>query len=79
MAKVDLVTGFLGAGKTTLIQRYAAWLRDGGVRFAIIENEYAASGVDSMVLAGQFDGVHELAGGCICCTLKPSSKWPGKG
>lgn len=70
MTKVDLVTGFLGAGKTTLIARYGDWLNQKGVRFAVIENEFGAAGVDTAILSERFGNVQELAGGCICCTLK---------
>ena len=48
--KIDLITGFLGAGKTTLIRRYTALLRAGGVSCAVIENEFGAAGVDAAVL-----------------------------
>jgi G3E family GTPase len=70
MAKVDLITGFLGAGKTTYIARYAAYLRAGGQRFAVIENEFGAAGVDAALLREDGVDVEELAGGCICCALK---------
>jgi len=70
MAKVDLITGFLGAGKTTYIARYAAYLRAAGQRFAVIENEFGAAGVDAALLREDGVDVEELAGGCICCALK---------
>ena len=70
MTKIDLVTGFLGAGKTTFIARYGAWLEQQGVRFAVVENEFGAAGVDRVLLSERFGNVRELAGGCICCTLK---------
>ena len=70
MANIDLITGFLGAGKTTFIRKYAAYLDSIGVSYAVIENEYGTNGVDSRIL--QADGIttDELFGGCICCTLK---------
>lgn len=70
ITKVDLVTGFLGAGKTTFLARYGDWLNRQGVRFAVIENEFGAAGVDRAVLSQRFGNVGELSGGCICCTLK---------
>lgn len=70
MVSIDLVTGFLGAGKTTFIDRYCRWLQQQGVRFAVVENEFGAAGVDTAILSDRFDNVLELAGGCICCTLK---------
>lgn len=70
MVSIDLVTGFLGAGKTTFISRYGQWLERQGKRFAVVENEFGAAGVDSAFLSEQFGNVRELSGGCICCTLK---------
>ena len=70
MTKVDLVTGFLGAGKTTFLARYGDWLTRRDVRFAVIENEFGAAGVDRAILSERFGNVGELSGGCICCTLK---------
>ena len=70
MVNIDLITGFLGAGKTTFIKKYAEYLRFKGESFAVIENEYGTKGIDSRILAAE--GIHadELFGGCICCTLK---------
>lgn len=68
--KIDLITGFLGAGKTTLIRRYTALLRAGGVSCAVIENEFGAAGVDAAVLERDGVRVRELSGGCVCCTQK---------
>ena len=50
MIKIDLITGFLGAGKTTLIRRYARWLMDQGQKIGILENDYGAVNVDRMLL-----------------------------
>ena len=70
MANIDLITGFLGAGKTTFIRKYAGYLNSIGETYMVIENEYGSKGIDSMIL--QADGIttDELFGGCICCTLK---------
>lgn len=70
MTRLDVVTGFLGAGKTTFLCRYTAWLRRSGVRFCVIENEFGAAGVDGAVLEAQGAQVREISGGCVCCTLK---------
>ncbi|MGN0251354.1 MAG: CobW family GTP-binding protein [Oliverpabstia sp.] len=70
ITRVDLFTGFLGAGKTTLIQKYGACLSEKGIRFAVIENEYGKAGVDTAILQQKGMKTKELAGGCICCTLK---------
>ncbi len=48
--QIDLVTGFLGAGKTTFIRNYAQYLIEKGKRIAIVENDYGAINVDRMLL-----------------------------
>lgn len=70
ITRVDLVTGFLGAGKTTFLKKYGRWLDRQGIRFAVIENEFGAAGIDRTILNAEFGNVGELSGGCICCTLK---------
>lgn len=50
MTKIDLITGMLGAGKTTFIRRYAKYLMDTGCRIAILENDFGAVNVDMMLL-----------------------------
>ena len=45
MVKVDLITGFLGSGKTTFIKKYAQYLIDQGYRIGIIENDFGAVNV----------------------------------
>lgn len=70
MTKLDVITGFLGAGKTTLIQAYLPWLTRQGLRSCVIENEYGAAGVDGAVLKAISTDVREISGGCVCCTMK---------
>lgn len=72
MTEIDLVTGFLGAGKTTFIKKYGDYLRRKNIKFAVVENEFGAPGVDSALLEREFGNVAEISGGCICCTLKTS-------
>ena len=68
-----VVTGFLGAGKTTLIRNLLATAN--GKRIALIINEFGDLGVDGDVLAGcgdetcSEDDIVELTNGCICCTV----------
>ena len=50
MVQVDLITGFLGSGKTTFIKKYAQYLIDQGLNIAILENDFGAINVDMMVL-----------------------------
>jgi cobalamin biosynthesis protein CobW len=70
---VTIVTGFLGAGKTTLIRHLLA--NAGGRRLALIINEFGDVGVDGDLLQGCADSacpreaIIELANGCICCTV----------
>jgi cobalamin biosynthesis protein CobW len=70
---VTVVTGFLGAGKTTLIRRLME--RPEGRRLAIIVNEFGDVGVDGDILKGcavpdcPEDAIVELANGCLCCTV----------
>ncbi len=67
--KIDIMAGFLGAGKTTLINLFLqnAYL---GERLALLENEFGEIGIDGDVLSGHNLVVKELANGCICCTLQ---------
>jgi cobalamin biosynthesis protein CobW len=68
-----IITGFLGAGKTTLIQNLIA--KAGGRRIALIVNEFGDLGFDGEQIAGcgiegcADDDVIELTNGCICCTV----------
>ncbi|MDR0452851.1 MAG: GTP-binding protein [Treponema sp.] len=67
--KLDIVAGFLGAGKTTLINKLLreAWQ---GEKTAVLENEFGEIGVDGDLLKGHGLTVKEITNGCICCTLK---------
>lgn len=49
MVQVDLITGFLGAGKTTFLRRYAAYLTAQGHHVCILENDFGAVNVDAML------------------------------
>lgn len=51
MIKVDLITGFLGSGKTTFLKKYAEYLVRSGERVGILENDYGAVNVDMMLLS----------------------------
>ena len=50
MVKIDLITGFLGSGKTTFIRQYAQWLIKKGYNIGILENDFGAVNVDMMLL-----------------------------
>lgn len=66
--KLDIISGFLGAGKTTLIKKLLeeAFV---GQKIAIIENEYGTVGVDGALLKGYDIQITELYAGCICCSI----------
>src|ERR1700754_2593009 len=65
---VLLVTGFLGAGKTTVVNHLLAHAE--GRRIAAVVNDFGAINIDAELIAGASDGVVSLANGCICCTLE---------
>jgi len=66
---VTVITGFLGSGKTTLINRILGEAH--GRRFAVIENEYGAVDVDSELLVkDRGEIVVQLTNGCVCCTVR---------
>lgn len=70
MTTVDLVCGFLGAGKTTFLTHYMQYFKQRQIHFALIENEFGTAGVDTVLLQEQTTTIKELSGGCICCSLK---------
>ena len=67
MVKVDLITGFLGSGKTTFIKKYASYLMEQGQNIGILENDFGAINVDMMLLReleGENCELEMVAGGC---------------
>ena len=66
--KVDLITGFLGAGKTTFIRKYAAFWRKRGEQIRVIENEFGSVAVDKQLLRDEDLFIDDLSGCCMCCT-----------
>jgi G3E family GTPase len=67
--KIDIVAGFLGAGKTTLINKLVAEAY-AGENVAVIENELGEVGIDGERLAEGGVAVREIVNGCICCSLQ---------
>ena len=63
-----LVTGFLGAGKTTIVNHLLA--HAAGRRIAAVVNDFGAINIDAELIAGASDGVVSLSNGCICCSLE---------
>ncbi|SHJ80902.1 GTPase, G3E family [Hathewaya proteolytica DSM 3090] len=68
MVKIHIVSGFLGAGKTTFIKRLMEILRN--EKNVIIENEFGEVSIDGDVVKKEGYDVVELPSGCICCSLK---------
>ena len=68
MTKIDIISGFLGAGKTTLIKKL---LKEalGGTRVVLIENEFGEIGIDGGFLKESGIEIREMNSGCICCSL----------
>lgn len=67
MTKIDLITGFLGSGKTTFIKKYAKYLMKCGENIGILENDYGAVNVDMLLLQdlqGEQCELEMVAGGC---------------
>ena len=67
MIKVDLITGFLGSGKTTFLKKYARYFMSQGKRVGILENDYGAVNVDMLLLnelRGENCELEMVAGGC---------------
>ena len=69
MTKVDIFSGFLGAGKTTLIKKLIADGAYGDEKLVLIENEFGEIGIDGGFLKDTGVQVNEMNSGCICCTL----------
>lgn len=68
MAKIDIISGFLGAGKTTLIKKLIAEAFQ-GEKLVIIENEFGEIGIDGGFLKESGIQITEMNSGCICCSL----------
>lgn len=69
MTKVNVISGFLGAGKTTLIQKL---IKDvfAGEKVVLVENEFGEIGIDGGFLKEAGIQINEINSGCICCSLK---------
>ena len=69
MSTVDVISGFLGAGKTTLIQKL---IKDvfAGKKVVLVENEFGEIGIDGGFLQEAGITINEINGGCVCCTLQ---------
>jgi G3E family GTPase len=69
MVPVTILTGFLGSGKTTLVNRILK--EQHGHRIAVIENEFGEAGVDNeILLENEGEQIVEMNNGCVCCTVR---------
>ncbi len=68
MIPVTVIGGFLGAGKTTLVNHL---LRTATRRYAVLVNDFGALNVDAALISGQDGAVMALANGCVCCSVGP--------
>jgi G3E family GTPase len=65
---VTVITGFLGSGKTTLVNRILT--EHHGRRIAVIENEFGEVGIDDALVLDAEEEIFEMNNGCICCTVR---------
>ncbi len=70
MVKIDIITGFLGAGKTTFILKLIEAFSKTDKKIVIIENEFGKIGIDGLLIQKSGIPVYEISNGCVCCTLK---------
>ena len=68
MTKIDVISGFLGAGKTTLIKKLIAEAYQ-GEKLVLIENEFGEIAIDGGFLQEAGVQITEMNSGCICCSL----------
>ena len=68
MIKIDIISGFLGAGKTTFIKKMIDEVYT-GEKIALIENEFGEVGIDGGFLKDSGVNITEMNSGCICCSL----------
>ena len=71
MVQVDLITGFLGSGKTTFLRHWVQYLTAQGHNVCILENDFGAVNVDVLLLQdvlGNRCNIESISGGCDCDT-----------
>ena len=68
MTKIDIISGFLGAGKTTFIKKLLQEAIS-GEQVVLIENEFGEIGIDGGFLKDSGIEIREMNSGCICCSL----------
>ncbi|MDP6929394.1 MAG: GTP-binding protein [Planctomycetota bacterium] len=78
VARYIMVGGFLGAGKTTAIARFARHLTDRGLRVGLITNDQSTGLVDTVLLRSHGFAVEEITGGCFCCRFDSLAQAAGE-
>ena len=78
MTKIDIFSGFLGSGKTTLIKKLLEEAYS-GEKIVLIENEFGEIGIDGGFLAEAGIQINEMNSGCICCSLVGDFAAAGRG
>lgn len=73
MIPVNIITGFLGVGKTTVI-RHLLKTKPRGQKWAVLVNEFGEVGIDGELLGNDGIAVKEVTGGCICCSVRRPSR-----
>jgi len=74
---VTIITGFLGAGKTTLVN-YILKSSQHGLKIAVIENEFGAVSIDEALVAENMkekEDIISMDNGCVCCTVRGDLVW----
>ena len=70
MIKLDIISGFLGSGKTTMIKKLMSVISTWNEKMVLIENEFGKIGIDGDLVKREGIEVYEISQGCICCTMK---------
>ena len=70
MIKLDIISGFLGAGKTTFIKRILKAFENRNEKIVVIVNEFGDIGIDGDIIRQEGYDLYEISKGCLCCTLK---------
>jgi G3E family GTPase len=70
MVKIDVISGFLGSGKTTFIKKMLDTCTVRSERVVVIENDFGEIGIDGTLLSCNGIEVYEISAGCLCCSLR---------
>ncbi len=68
--KIIILTGFLGSGKTTFLNKMISFHKEKGESVAVVENEFGSISIDTDLLLGQGEEIMEVKNGCMCCTVR---------